>query len=565
MHDEAPFSPATFTRRYTAALTLLAVLAVGKFAWFELLGIGDGRAEALVNTAGRQRMLTQRVAFEGLRLSYAETPAEAAAARRRLADALERLEEQHTALVTSARDATDWRGEEAALAHLYFDEGLDARMVQFLDSAHELADLPAEAVDASTPALLRLQAEASPDLFDGLERAVSLYEQGAQDLRWTAHLVNIGSFLGVLGTLGVLAFRVFGPMARAMRTETERLRQAQREQEEAARRSTFLTQLRTAFDMVHTEDEVSTLVAITLRDHGPSDVSLLLTDADQSALAPVFSEDGVPRQGCGVEAPLRCAAIRRGHPLRFASSEQLDACPRLRDEPRARSALCIPLSFMGGPLGVLHVPGVVGGAEDGAHRERLEITAALAADRLGTVRTLESIERQAATDPLTGLLNRRAMDAAVRQLTLTRTPYAVIMADLDYFKRLNDAHGHEAGDRALRLFAQVLRGSIRAEDAASRHGGEEFVIVLPHATLRVAMATAERLREQLQVALLEADLPRFTASFGVAASREGATFPDTLHAADLALLSAKKNGRDQVVGAGEPMGGALVEVPQVSA
>ena len=127
------------------------------------------------------------------------------------------------------------------------------------------------------------------------------------------------------------------------------------------------------------------------------------------------------------------------------------------------------------------------------------------------------------------------------------TPYALAYGDLDHFKILNDTHGHEAGDQALRLFARVLRDSVRPDDITARYGGEEFVIVLPDCTAETATKVLERLREQLALTLTSGRVPAFTVSFGVASSTDADTFDEVVAIADHALLTAKANGRNRTV------------------
>lgn len=157
-------------------------------------------------------------------------------------------------------------------------------------------------------------------------------------------------------------------------------------------------------------------------------------------------------------------------------------------------------------------------------------------------------------DGLTGMLNRRALDTRVAELTaqseLTGEPIGAIIGDLDRFKAVNDAHGHAVGDAVLVDVAYALRKELRAFDLAYRLGGEEFLIVLPGATLPEAAEIAERLRAAI------ASEPRsgvaVTMSFGVAASCGGAyDHAAVLAAADAALYRAKAAGRNRVVVAGE--------------
>ena len=126
----------------------------------------------------------------------------------------------------------------------------------------------------------------------------------------------------------------------------------------------------------------------------------------------------------------------------------------------------------------------------------------------------------------------------------------IAFGDLDKFKDLNDAHGHETGDRALRLFARVLRESVRPGDLPARFGGEEFLVVLPETTVEAAVLVVERIRERLALTLTSGTVPSFTASFGIADGGPGIEFDEVVAEADTALYQAKRAGRNRVIVAG---------------
>jgi len=163
-------------------------------------------------------------------------------------------------------------------------------------------------------------------------------------------------------------------------------------------------------------------------------------------------------------------------------------------------------------------------------------------------------EAMARSDALTGLANRRAFDEVfeqeIRRAGRYGTPLSLVMTDIDFFKAINDSHGHHVGDLVLKHFAQTLQSSVRDVDLVGRWGGEEFVVLMPDATLDAARLAAERMR--LAVAGAPARCGNahcgYTASFGVAAfSGEGTSSHDAmLSRADAALYRAKKNGRNRV-------------------
>lgn len=158
------------------------------------------------------------------------------------------------------------------------------------------------------------------------------------------------------------------------------------------------------------------------------------------------------------------------------------------------------------------------------------------------------LSRAATTDPLTGLANRRAFDAALDRVLGGGRPACLAVVDIDHFKRVNDQWGHAAGDRVLVAFAELARGALRDGDMVARLGGEEFGVLLPGADLSQARAVCERLRRTVASAVLEADgrAVRVTASVGLAAVAAGATRAEAMRGADDALYRAKAEGRDRL-------------------
>lgn len=163
------------------------------------------------------------------------------------------------------------------------------------------------------------------------------------------------------------------------------------------------------------------------------------------------------------------------------------------------------------------------------------------------------LDELARTDPLTGLLNRRAMskmlEAESKRVARHGRPFAVMVADLDDFKAINDEYGHPVGDHALRAIAQRLLGAVRAQDQVARWGGEEFLLLLPETDMATALSVADRLRLGVAETPLQAGDTELhvTGTFGVAIYELGGSVHETVRAADLALYSGKSDGKDRVV------------------
>jgi len=193
------------------------------------------------------------------------------------------------------------------------------------------------------------------------------------------------------------------------------------------------------------------------------------------------------------------------------------------------------------------------GSFDARTRTLAKSLAAQAAIALENARLHSIVQRQAITDELTELANRRrfteALETEVRRAERFGEPLALVFADLDDFKRVNDRHGHQVGDQVLRAFADCLRKRVRAIDLAARVGGEEFAVLLVETDLAGARALAESLREAaaaLEVQAAGAGTITVTASFGVAAYPDERTPEELLTAADAGLYRAKREGKNRV-------------------
>ncbi len=258
-----------------------------------------------------------------------------------------------------------------------------------------------------------------------------------------------------------------------------------------------------------------------------------------------------------------CWALRRGgvHIGKNYSSGLI--CKHL--PASSADYICVPLIAQGEILGLIYMQAAAdNGAETVAdeahtlliHKQQLAVTVAKQISMaLANLSLRESLHIQAIIDPLTGLYNRRYMEETLnREIYRARrreAPIGIILMDIDYFKRINDTYGHEAGDTLLAALGGFFKKQIRREDVPCRYGGEEFLLILPDANLENTYRRAEELREiiaRFDVKHLGLSLGKITASFGVANCPEhGEDMEDVIRAADAALYLAKAGGRNQVV------------------
>jgi diguanylate cyclase (GGDEF)-like protein len=261
----------------------------------------------------------------------------------------------------------------------------------------------------------------------------------------------------------------------------------------------------------------------------------------------------------------QCWAIRRGCAHIHLGGRSTPRCSHLLGEG---ASICIPLIANGQTFGTLTIQNdeiLTPAAEvsdpetdSEAFTRRCQLAAAVAervALAIANLNLRESLRLEAVRDPLTGLYNRRYMQEFLeRELHSARRknrPLAVMMLDLDHFKRFNDNFGHSAGDTALATVGEILLRCVRVDDVACRYGGEEFALILPECSLRQAAVRAEDIRQRLKEHRSQGDrdpLDPITVSIGVAAFDETTDHVDLLlKFADDALYKAKIAGRDRVV------------------
>jgi diguanylate cyclase (GGDEF)-like protein len=187
-------------------------------------------------------------------------------------------------------------------------------------------------------------------------------------------------------------------------------------------------------------------------------------------------------------------------------------------------------------------------------RKLAEWLASQAAVALDNARLHDVVQRQAITDDLTGLVNRRrfieALEAEVERARSFGAPLTIVLADLDNFKQVNDEFGHHGGDVVLRAFADLIRSHVRDVDVSGRIGGEEFAILLPETDRAGAARVAERMRRSLNsvpISISDQSAIHAASSFGVAELAPDQSGDDLLREADAALYRAKDEGKNRVV------------------
>ncbi|HTO83947.1 MAG TPA: diguanylate cyclase [Methylomirabilota bacterium] len=374
--------------------------------------------------------------------------------------------------------------------------------------------------------------------------------------------------------LGVLA-RSFNDMVKHMRAEQAQrsmvgseLRQAykdltQRTQEVEARGRTIdlLGRMAHRLQSCSSEDELTEVVrrfAGLILPEVPGALFLLNNSRNMLRAVAQWHEPKALREEFH---PQDCWALRRGQPHAFEADEAEVVCGHVVSESGVHYR-CFPMMAQGETLGLLYVEEPT--TEDAerladaraalADKHRVEIMVENIALALGNLRLREALRNQSIRDPLTGLFNRRYLDESftleVARAGRARSPIAVLMIDVDHFKRFNDTFGHDAGDAVLKSVGEVLAANVRRGDIACRFGGEEFTIIAPGASAEDAGRRAEALRaavSAIRVIHQGRPLGPITCSIGVASfPAHGSEPAEIIQAADAALYRAKQEGRNRV-------------------
>jgi diguanylate cyclase (GGDEF)-like protein/PAS domain S-box-containing protein len=271
--------------------------------------------------------------------------------------------------------------------------------------------------------------------------------------------------------------------------------------------------------------------------------------------AAVWGAEGPTQNFIG---PTDCLALKRG---RSGISHLESPLHCQHADGFGASYICVPMVALNDTIGMLHLRQTADKPLNDTHLAFATSIAEQIALTLANLRLRETLRSQSIRDALTGLFNRRyleeSLEREIHRCARNQAPLAVLMLDLDHFKRFNDTFGHDAGDAILREWGGFLQVRVRYEDIVCRLGGEEFAIVLPDSTLESAHEVAERICEDARALTISHrgnQVGPITVSIGVSAfPLHSADVTTLLHTADQALYRAKSAGRNQVVMAMEQL------------
>ena len=254
-----------------------------------------------------------------------------------------------------------------------------------------------------------------------------------------------------------------------------------------------------------------------------------------------------------------CPCLRQSQPRLFRPGDSPVRCTidRYLKLPQSHEAYCIPFTVGTRTQFVMHMLLPQGETWTEQRRQLAQTYANTAQSSLTSLHLLAEAEKQSMTDALTGLYNRRSLDQLLeREVALAERhhqPLSIVMIDMDYFKQINDAHGHAAGDHMLRAFADCVRMTLRKTDLAFRYGGDEFVIALPQTPIIQAQQVVQKLRQAFGSVDFSSAIAHLdqqpTLSIGVAersATTNLLTLASLLTAVDQALYEAKAVSRNCV-------------------
>ena len=364
---------------------------------------------------------------------------------------------------------------------------------------------------------------------------IGLIAVSSHDKReWTAHEIRVAEVVADASAAAVASFFAF----EEVRGQSERLEARMKVLES-------MDNLVDALALTTDEASLAQTAARSVQQgfHLPA-ATVLFTDPSVAILEPVGTA-GRATPHPVVNGPTSCPAIRSGRFFEVRSADDPVVCPYM---PFRSHYSCVPLVAGGDTVGALFL--------EPDKQSILDVTVLrAAADRvalsLATRRVLETAQRQATTDGLTGLHNRHFLAEQLRLMHSLAVrhgqPYSVVAIDVDGLKNVNDTFGHEQGDLALRGLANTMRKTLRASDVGVRTGGDEFLVLMAQSGLEESRIAAERVREAVELQGRADPKIAISVSAGVAAWRPGRSAEQVLEAADAMLYAAKRAGKDRVV------------------
>jgi diguanylate cyclase (GGDEF)-like protein len=356
-------------------------------------------------------------------------------------------------------------------------------------------------------------------------------------------------------TLGVSALftAIGGLLVVRMRRNERRVRVA-REAERSVEAAYLSTQAEfgEALQVTESQTDARRLLVNHIEASIPGSRAVALNrnnSADRLEPATPLSPDDPLYKPLEQAAPRSCLAVRLSRRYDRSSDSKLVLQCEICGVLKSSASSCRPLLVGGEVIGSVLV--VMAQPPLPADRRRIDESVTQAAPVLANLRNLATAETRAATDALTGLPNKRALDDTLKRMAAqagrTASPLSIVFLDLDHFKNINDTYGHERGDEVLAAVGAVLRDDLRVSDFAGRIGGEEFLILLPDTGRGGALEVAEKIRASIHHLGVRGLAQPVTASLGVATMPDDSLEIDTLvRTADRALYSAKQNGRDRV-------------------
>lgn len=280
--------------------------------------------------------------------------------------------------------------------------------------------------------------------------------------------------------------------------------------------------------------------------------------ASKNRMMPIIVDDeiGAPCRHCDPQVTIDasfCRARRTGREVNAVEFPNL--CTMFSPEQAGDTHICLPINQSGSAGCVVQI---VAAADEAVLVRMMTPFVAVYLREAGPVleakRLMEHLRENALRDPMTGLHNRRFLEEYVSALVAgsqrRKSAFSVLMLDLDFFKQVNDTHGHEAGDKVIKTLADILQRNVRTSDMAIRYGGEEFLLVLMDTSAEQALNVAEKIRSEVEATKipLPGGMLQKTISIGVAEfPNDSDTFWQVVKFADVALYRAKSSGRNKVV------------------